>query len=201
MVKKRLTDLLREEVDKSPEPEGETVQETTPEQVLDQDTEAVEESVMNTRTRANAKPSTATKAELEETVTQLKAALEEAQQRETTLAELKDALEEAKTKESSLQEQVTNLQSDLQHQKESFDKLQKELEKIDKLKTEFEQAKNAAVQLAQANEKLTKEIELLKKGNESVKETPTQSPVRQLGRPVQKESDKPADFAKSSWLL
>ncbi|MCA1993584.1 MAG: hypothetical protein LDL41_16305 [Coleofasciculus sp. S288] len=65
----------------------------------------------------------------------------------------------------------------------------------------MEQAKKAALQLAKTNEKLSHEVETLKKENEDPEPQENKSPAPKLGRPIQKESDKPADFAKSTWLL
>ncbi|HBB32205.1 MAG TPA: hypothetical protein DDZ80_27640 [Cyanobacteria bacterium UBA8803] len=201
MAKKRLTDLLREEVAKSPEPLDEDMQETTTEPQVQQNAEAVEELTMNIQAKPSTRSSTPTKAELEATVTELKAALAEAQNKETTLAELKEAWAEANKREASLQEQITDLQADLQQQKQSVEQLQKELQEIDQLKTELDKAKKAAVQLAQANEKLTQEISTLKKENEALKANEPQPREPKIGRPIQKATDKPTDFAKSSWLL
>jgi chromosome segregation ATPase len=206
MAKKRLTDLLREEVEKSPDINSATERKTNDDEDIEQNAEAVEKSPMNTPAKPNARrsvatKSTATKAELEATVAELKAALEEAQKKETSFADLKESLEESHRKEKALQKQITELQAELHNQNESLQKLQKNLEKIADLKTEFDQAKKAAVQLAEANEKLTQEINALKKENESltVEEHRMQEPMP--GRPIQKENERPADFAKTSWLL
>jgi chromosome segregation ATPase len=211
MAKKRLTDLLREEVEKSPDINSATERKTNDDEDIEQNAEVVEQSPMNTPAKPNARrsaatkstatKSTATKAELEATVAELKAALEEAQRKETSFADLKESLEESHRKEKALQKQITELQAELHNQNESLQKLQKNLEKIADLKTEFEQAKKAAVQLAAANEKLTQEINALKKEKEGLKvqEHSIQEPMP--GRPIQKENEKPADFAKNSWLL
>jgi uncharacterized phage infection (PIP) family protein YhgE len=195
MAKKSLTDLLREEVEKSPELEGEKVQEMT----------TVEKSQMNKSPNPNIRRSSPTKADLEATITELKAALDKAEKKakdkEKTFADLKDALEEAHKKEETLQQQIADLQSDLQQQQESVQKLQKELEKIAHLKTDFKQAKNAAVQLAEANEKLTQEIKALKKDNEGFIVQDHSIPAQKSGRPIQKETERPVDFATKSWLL
>jgi uncharacterized coiled-coil DUF342 family protein len=211
MAKKNLTDLLREEVKKSPEIQSETVQETTDDEHLEQDAEAVEKSQMNTPAKPSANHSTPTNPELEATVAELRAALEEAQHKEETFAELKESLEESYRKEGSLQQQIADLKSDLQHQKKSVHKLEKELEKIDQLKSELEQAKKAAFQLAEANEKLNQEIQTLKKEAPLKKEDTSLKVQRNdqrndevyhnPGRPIQKETEKPADFAAKSWLL
>jgi hypothetical protein len=75
----------------------------------------------------------------------------------------------------------------------------------------LEKAKAAAVQLAQTNEKLMQEITTLKKTNEIKEEKPKENlkiqvqeqrvPEHRPGRPIQTESEKPADFANKSWLL
>lgn len=204
MAKKSLTDLLREEVEKSPSLEPEQVEATTDEESLKPDTEPLETLSMNMPAKPSSRQSIPTKADLEATITELKAALEEALQKhqETPFAELKDDLEEAYRKEGALQQQISDLQSDLQHYKKSVHKLEKELEKTESLKTELEQAKKAALQLAQANEKLTQEINTLQKGESQIQKGPGHEIIyHPPDRPVQKESDKPADFAKNSWLL
>jgi chromosome segregation ATPase len=117
------------------------------------------------------------------------------------LTELKDALEESHRKEGSLQQQISDLEANLQHQQKLVDKLQKELEKIGQLKTELEQAKKAAIQLAEANEKLTQEVNSLKKEHEDLKPQDHSIVSQMPGRPTQKETDKPVDFATKSWLL
>lgn len=202
MPKKSLTDLLKEEVEKSPSLE-EPVKEITDEQTIKPDLQPLETLSMNMPDKPSTKQSIPTKADLEATITELKAALEEASKhQESPFAELKDDLEEAYRKEGALQQQISDLQADLQHYKKSVHKLEKELEKTESLKTELEQAKKAALQLAQANEKLTQEINTLQKGESQIQKGPGHEIIyHPPDRPVQKESDKPADFAKNSWLL
>jgi DNA repair exonuclease SbcCD ATPase subunit len=217
MAKKSLTDLLHEEVKKSSKQESKTVQENTDDELQEQNAQLGEESPMNTQNNPSARRATPTKADLESTITELKTALKEAQHQEEKFVDLKNALEEAYKKEGALEQQITDLQSDLQHQKRLVHKLEKELEKLEPLKKEFEQAKKAALQLAEANDKLTQEINSLKKGNEPIKEQKSTAlkeqkvsvikeqehapRYQQPLRPVQKEADKPADFATKSWLL
>jgi len=208
MAKKSLTDLLREEVEKSSDPGGEKIQKTTDDELLEQDSESVETLTMKTPAKSIARRPTTTKAELEATVTKLRAALEEAQHKEETFDSLKEALDESHRKEGSLQQQISDLHSDLEHERKSVHKLEKQLEQIDQLKKELDQAKKAAVQLAAANEKLIEEVKTLKKQNEDVKpkekmtlnhmpERPNHLPER----PIQKETETPVDFATKSWLL
>src|ERR671933_1104083 len=121
MTKKRITDLLRQEAQKLPDAEGTPVIEVTAEEVPEQDAEAEEELSTNMPNNSGARRTNLTKADLEATVTQLRSALEQAQQ-----------------KESSLQQQIADVQSDLDEQKTFVQKLQKELEKANQLKGELE---------------------------------------------------------------
>lgn len=198
MAKKSLTDLLREEVKKSSELEGEK---TTDNEPIEQDTKVVEQSVMNTPAKSNARRPVATKAQLEATISDLKAALKEAQHKEETFASLKEALDEAHRKEGSLQQQISDLQSELQQQQKTVDKLKKDLEKLDQLKAELEQTKKAALRLAEVNEKLAQKADTVKKENVDLKPQQHTTPAHLPERPIQKETDKPADFATKSWLL
>ncbi|MEO8893691.1 MAG: hypothetical protein ABI417_19565 [Coleofasciculaceae cyanobacterium] len=203
MPKKNLTDLLKEEVEKSPSLE-EPVKEATDEPTIKPDLEPLETLSMTMPDKPSTKQTIPTKADLEATITELKAALEEASQKpqESPFSELKDDLEEAYRKEGALQQQISDLQADLQHYKKSVHKLEKELEKAEQFKTELAQAKQAALQLAEANEKLTQEINTLQKGESQIQKGPGHEIIyHPPDRPIQKETDKPADFAKNSWLL
>ncbi|MCP2730347.1 hypothetical protein [Limnofasciculus baicalensis] len=201
MARKKLTDLLREEVAKSPEFNNEI----TSDLGVNQDGDPVEESAMATEVIPETQ--SLNPKDLDKTVDELKSALAAAQQKEKVLTQLQESLAESNQKEASLQKQITDLQKDLQQQKQSVATLQKEVEKVDKiehLKTELDQAKQAAIQLAQVNEKLSKEIDALKKENETLKGTPNrtlQPKNQQIVRPVQKSDDTPPDFAKNTWLL
>lgn len=199
MAKKSLTDLLREEVQKSPELESELEGENI------QDTTAVEELQMNTPSKARTRTSSTTKAELETTVAELKAALKKAekaaQDKEEIFTDLKKALEESHENEGSLQQQINELQSELQQQKQFVEKLQNAQKQLEQIKTEFEKAKKAAVQLAEVNEKLAQEMDTLKKQKEFPKTQANNEPEHKPGRPIQQDRDKSEDFAKKAWLL
>ncbi|NEP10811.1 MAG: hypothetical protein F6K14_11455 [Symploca sp. SIO2C1] len=209
MAKKSLTDLLREEVDKSPQLAADTVPETNNDQLLDQDTEAVEKIPMSTTKSI----SNLTKAQLQATVTELRGALkkaqealEQAQNQQESFANLQEALQNSQKNEASLKEEVTELKADLERQAKSVQKLEEELKQMNQIKKEFEEAKKAAIQLAETNEKLTQKVNGMKKDDKDMtlqtKKLPNQSLVPHTpNRPIQKESDKPADFAKKTWLL
>jgi chromosome segregation ATPase len=176
---------------------------------------------MNTPAKSSARRSGPTKPELEAMVSKLKAALEESKKKEESLANLRDDLHEAHTKEGYLQQQIIDLQSDLELERKLVQKLQKELEKLGDIKTELDKAKRAASRLAEANEKLTQEIKALTEDNKDFKVHKNEAHKIEAhkidaheheayesslvghnpGRPIQKESDKPADFAAKSWLL
>jgi chromosome segregation ATPase len=146
MNKKRLSDLLRAEVQKSPDLETEAGQEIPSDQHLESDTalpeleispEITEEpSAMNISEDLRNKRTGTTKAELEATV-----------------AELKEALYKAQSRENSLQKQIIDLQSSLQTQNKLVQDAQKELEQVNVLKAEFEQAKELILKLSETNSK------------------------------------------------
>jgi chromosome segregation ATPase len=109
MVKKRIEDLLREEAQKSSEPEDGTIIDITPEPDL-------EPEATDLAATGNSRRTNQTKAELE-----------------TTVKELKEALEATQEENNSLQQKMTSLQSDLQEQKALVEKLQAELAEAKKV--------------------------------------------------------------------
>ena len=112
MVRKRLEDLVREEAQKSLKPENEAA---TAEQTIELEATVVPETD-NDQSLSGAKRATPTKADLE-----------------TTLKELKAALQAAEEDNSSWQQQTATLQSDLQEQKTLVEKLQLELSQAKQL--------------------------------------------------------------------
>jgi len=142
MAKKRLVDLLREEAQKAPEAENETVQrrQETVEQAPDLEIEAVQENLsaheleIDTTTSspalARSRRTGPTKAELE-----------------ITVAELREVVQEAQCEEAYLQQRSEDLQSALEEQKTLVAKLQAELD----------QAKKVILQLSDTNGKTTQE--------------------------------------------
>ena len=143
MVKKRLSDLLQEEAQKSSPPEGETTIEVTAIPIhspVDEVEEAASNSTESDPTllveETTAKRTNLTKVELEATV-----------------KELTQTVEQVRQKEATLEQQIVELQSALSEQKEFALRLKKELK----------EAKQAAVYLAEANSKLTEDINSLEK--------------------------------------
>lgn len=153
-TKKRLSDLLREEAQKSPS-EAEAIQEATSKPIEPDPTLSETEpshdldqpSPLNTATPAKRIP---TKAELE-----------------TTVSELREALNESHRKENSLQQQIADLKSDLQEQKILIQKLLVELEPTNQIKAELEQAKKVILQLLEDSSKNTQEVNPQRKEKES----------------------------------
>ena len=160
MVKKRLSDLLREEAQKSGE--------AAPEQSENQQTEgtiapAAEKANEPAKAAPESEPpeaaqpvepeaspeepshqrkSSPTKVELEGLVAELKAAL--AASRQTT-----------QQQEDALNQQITTLQASLQNQQSLIEQLQTEVQQAQSLKKELEEAKQMILQLSQANAKPT----------------------------------------------
>lgn len=150
MAKKDLGDLLREEVQKNSSADTNIGEQMSQEDNSLAETEAADDTNNHRAKRA------LTKADLEALVNDLRAALEESQKYS-----------------NSLEQKVADLQSDLQTQKASVQKLKAELKeaeqnsseiktlrsevgKIDKIKAELEDAKNFILQLSETNTKSSK---------------------------------------------
>lgn len=142
MARKRLGDLLREEAQKPSEPEvvqaadSEAMPELdtslAPAEPLDEVTQEPLSTVTNS-TNANRRTNP-TKADLEATVAELRAALQEVQQHE-----------------NSLQQQVAHLQLELDDYHILVSKLKAELEQAETVKAELEEAKKVILQLSAVN--------------------------------------------------
>lgn len=142
MVKKDLGELLREEVQKN-----------SAEDTSQGSTDSGEQMSQEDNSNNRAKRTNLTKADLEALVNELRAALEENQKYS-----------------NSLEQKIAELQSDLQTQKSSVQKLKAEIKeaerhdseitnlrsevnKIDKIKAELEDAKKLILQLSEVNNK------------------------------------------------
>ncbi len=149
MARKRssLSDLLRQEAQKSPEAEVEV----TPEAPVDQPAPA--------EAAAPATPAPNPIAELEATIAQLQQALTEAQKREQTL-----------------QKTIGELEAELASQQQQLQTVQENLAKANRLHPELEEAKRAALQLAEANQRLTREIADLRKPTNGHAPAPISAP-------------------------
>lgn len=168
MTKKRLADLLREEVQKSPnEAVGETEATSNPSalEAASLETSSPEASSLEASATSPGselidttpmptphRPTRTTKADLE-----------------LMIAELQQELEAAQQNAAALQQQTNDLKADLQNQQAAVQKLQAAVEEIPPLKLALEQAKNDALLLAQTNERLIRENEALSKENTQLK--------------------------------
>jgi chromosome segregation ATPase len=138
MVKKRLSDLLQEEAQKS---QGETTIETTatpvdsPNGSAEHNSHQAEEDSTPVVEQTTTRRTSPTKAELE-----------------VIIKELTHTVEQTHENETSLKQQIVDLQSALAEQKELVEQLKKELN----------EAKQAAVYLAQNNSQLAEELNALK---------------------------------------
>ena len=189
-TRKRISDLLRQEAQKLPENEDKTTIDTTAKVVVEEEPPAVTESSTDKVEQNVEQDSSPTKAELEATIAELKAALVQTKE-----------LEIAHQHEGSLQQQVIDLQAELGEQKSLVAKFRKDSEQVKSLKAELEQTKKEALKLAEANSKLIEENNALKKGKESIT-IHTYKPIeRKIGRNSPDESKKSDDFANKTWLL
>lgn len=183
MVKKRLSNLIKEEAEaqkltpnQADEPvidvEAQTVDTQSDETSTSTDTDSPSSSP--TEVQAKTTPTSAPKSPNPKPMTLTKADLE------ATVIELKQDLEEANKAEAELGEQVSKLRSDLFEQESLTQKLNQELaaqtaltEKLhqelvaqkaltEKLNTQLDATKKDALQLAETNTRLTDEMEAMK---------------------------------------
>ena len=186
--KQRISDLLRQEAQKLPDTEDKSAIDTTAVEVVEKDAKTVEESATIAATESPQDDGSPTKAELEATIAELKAALAQSQK-----------LEIAQQHEVSLQQQVIDLQSELSQQRELVAKLKKDLEEVNSLKSELKKTKEDALQLAEANSKLIEENNLFKKAKEEITSRTYKPIERKIGKNT--ESSNSDDFANKTWLL
>ncbi|MBF2072598.1 MAG: hypothetical protein IGS50_02370 [Synechococcales cyanobacterium C42_A2020_086] len=166
MARKRLSDLLREEANKSPadaslsetpaneshaQPAAPASTKETHRQEAIPDAEATEHSSLNSSNgtpagaiaAAPSDPATSrrhspTKAELEATIAELR----------STLQQTQDA---AQQQEATLQQQITHLTSELASQQALIEQLQTEVQQVQSLKAQLEEARKVILQLSQVN--------------------------------------------------
>jgi len=201
MAKKSIADLLRQESQKAPNSEGKSVTNNDNVAIDVPAVEAVEvkvEEEVSSTDKSQIKEATPTKAELEKTI-----------------AELKAELEKSQGNEERLEKQIADLKGDLDNQKTLLQEQAKQLEKSNVKKKEFEDAKKISLQLAEANSKLTQDMEELKQQIQQLQQ-PRQQPIQQplqnlpvktpkkFGQPVilpPTNNDDSADFNSNTWLL
>jgi DNA repair exonuclease SbcCD ATPase subunit len=142
MARKRLSDLLREEAQKSTDSEAEGAS------AIDN---GKRKSTAVARSRKSAKQPPTQVEPVEFTATS-------GSGKEEELDELKVALERSQARETTLKQELAALQTALDTQEALVKTLKSDLAKVDSLKTELEQAKKAALQLAEENTKLREEL-------------------------------------------
>ncbi len=197
MARKRLSDLLREEAHKPREAEAETPPQANsgkrkrpsaaPEEQAAPNEPATEitiEITAETTTGDTVKGNPVAIAPPNQpTVEELQTKLEQANQREVELSqqvytlqiELEKQTNRVQTLETDLEKQTKRaqtLETDLEKQANRVQTLETDLGKVGSLKNELEQAKQAAMQLAQENTRLTQEITELQKPQNSPPPTP-----------------------------
>jgi chromosome segregation ATPase len=178
MVKRRITDLIPEEAQKITVSNDENVIEVTatPIEIVTPD-EAINE----------AKPPAPEKVVVENPINK---------DLEIQVKKLQDSLKSSQKIETNLRQEITDLEAKLLQQKQAADKFKKELG----------EAKKAAVHLADANSKLSDEIELFKQEKVALasqekiaieKAAKVQSPQSQIQQRKQAEIDKSVAYRKS----
>lgn len=150
MARKRLSDLLRDEAQK-PAPATERPSKA-----------AAKPAARRPARSTKATPTEEPPAPVEASVVETPPSNPEL---EAAIAQLQSLLSQAQQREQSLQQQISGLETELHHQQQQVQQLQEHLTKANRLQPELEQAKKAALQLAEANQKLTQELESLRHQN------------------------------------
>jgi chromosome segregation ATPase len=195
MVKRRLSDLVQEEVTKSPS----TIDVTATPVISTDDSE---ESSAALPVESKSTEVVEEKITPKPTVTQPDS--------EAEIKKLNESIAQARQNEANLQKEVNKLQSSLDEHRSKAESLSKELKDAKKVaqdaKKEVQDAKNAAVQLAESNSQLSDEISSLKDRLVQLEQEKQQEQERleqkqALAKPP-KETYKPApDYRKSHHAL
>jgi DNA repair exonuclease SbcCD ATPase subunit len=175
MARKRLSDLLREEVQK-----GEAVP------VVEAAAVPAKPASKRQKETPSRKPtSNGTKAAVTEPV---EAELVEVET-PSELSNTKVALERSQQREAALKQENSALQQELDRQEAQIHALQADLEKAQSFKTELEKAKQDALHLAEENSRLLAELQSLKE------QTPRAAPVQAKPAPVEAPPPPPESAA------
>lgn len=166
MSRKRLSDLLREEVQKSPE-SSETDQASQPSSTSASGSQKSRQAAAR-RTPAKTTPATPpiVTADTSSTPTPDQPPSEPQSETgdalETAIADLKATLETVKANEGVLQRKVEQLEADLAERDALVQSLQKDAQTQATLKSELEEAKRVIVQLTEMNTSMSDELKALK---------------------------------------
>ncbi|MBD2464413.1 hypothetical protein H6G89_25740 [Oscillatoria sp. FACHB-1407] len=202
MTKKRLSDLLRQEAQKSLEDEK-PVEQVTPEA-------AKQPTTTNRRKAPQTKSAAASKTTQSAVVASDPASADTKQQQDSLIAELKEAiatlqtsLNTAQQTEGALRQEITDLEAALQQQRELVQVLKADLKQADQNRAELEETKHLIVTLSDNNLKLKQELDTLKQSTTAI--APANSVHLELRRilehPVQKEQPSPSfTDAEIGWV-
>ncbi|MUL39417.1 hypothetical protein [Gloeocapsopsis dulcis] len=197
MVRKRIADLLNEEGEKltteqsSSEPDATNNEESSNEENI-----AV---VKQTRTTARSRNTSRTR-QVNQTTSDS----------EGIVTELRAALKQAQEKEQSLEHRIAELLVELEDEKALVKELRQDVADFNVVNTELEQAKTTILQLAEANSKLIEQMNSLKKEPAPLqkKEPASQQKYKSARQtvvfPQQDQVDlegQSVDFARNTWLL
>ncbi|HEY9615750.1 MAG TPA: hypothetical protein V6C64_02845 [Microcoleaceae cyanobacterium] len=193
MARKRLSDLLREEAGKPTADAKAVTPEATESPALEQNQDS--EPAID----VEAVPVNEGQPELETLVAELKTAVEQAEQREAELkqqvhdlkAELKTQaidLKQAKSQLETAERHNDQLETEMNAQAAEIKQLQSSLktteQKAKQLDAELTEAKQAALQLAEANSKLTQALEASKQSAKPAAKLAAQPAAKPAAQPV-----------------
>ncbi len=139
MARKRLSDLLREEVGKPTDTDATEMEQTTA-------------SVHSSQTRRSARKTSQSRS-------QSSTSAPKSESQNTLIAELKTALTQAEEREDSLKQELSALKDELKECKAQIKALQTKQKRSADLEKELEQAKTTLLQLAEVNTNLQQALE------------------------------------------
>lgn len=154
MARKSLADLLREEVNKPGEAEAEAPQKQGTGQAKSHPKTSEKAATGRSRQSPTKAPPPSKAAE--------KKSGETDQADAELVSQLQDELDQSRRREASLTGQLEQFQTELEAQHILISSLKEESRKYDALAEELKHAKAAALQLAEANAKLTEELKQLR---------------------------------------
>ncbi|WP_199248713.1 hypothetical protein [[Phormidium] sp. ETS-05] len=185
MAKRRLSDVIKEEVQKNPDADGEAVSTTNaqPEEIINESTPAAttdnQAEVVTTapESAAEVAPLTDDLTARDNIISQLEENFQKVKNLNAELVKEKEALQEELNAQKSMgkkleaelkqrEQREGDLQTDLANQKKLVQKFSTELQELGRVKAELEAAKTAALELASAQEKLVKELQELRQQQE-----------------------------------
>lgn len=185
MAKRRLSDVIKEEVQKNPDVDGEAASSSNaqPEEIINQSNPGATSE--NIAAEVTTTPASAAEVSLlnddltsrDNIISQLEENFQKVQNFNAELVKDKEALQEELNAQKSLvkkleaelkqrEQREGDLQTDLANQKTLVQKFTTELQELGRVKAELEAAKTAALELASAQDKLVKELQELRQQQE-----------------------------------